>query len=491
MLNKIIDFSLGNRVLVLFVFGALLLLGIVTILNTPVDAFPDTTPIQVQINTNAPALNAAEIEQQITFPVENSISGLPGLLEVRSISKFGLSQVVATFGDNTDIYDARQFIMERLQSIDLPGNIERPSLGPISTGLGEIFHYILTSDKSEHNGEYLRTLHQWIVKPSLLKVAGVAEINSWGGFERQYQVTISPETLLKYRLTLSDIFSALENNNRNVGGGQIVTSGQTLLIHGLGRVTSLDQIRQIPVKTYNGIAVVIGDVAEVKIGHQIRHGAVTAFGKGEVVLGLGFMLMGENSQEVTQKLTLQLNHIRKFLPEGVKLTIVYARNELVKKVIGTVTHNLLAGAILVVVALFFLLGNFRAGILVALAIPLALVFAFLGMYNMAIAASLLSLGAMDFGIFIDGSVVLTENNLRRLQEQQSRSNTAISKRDRLSIVSKSSKEVIRPIVFGMSIIVIVFLPILFLQGIEGKMFRPMAWTFIFALLGALLVAPFL
>lgn len=491
MLNKLIDFTLNNRALVLFVFLAFSLLGVWAMWNTPVDAFPDTTPIQVQINTNAPALNAAEIEQQITFPVENAISGLPGLLEVRSISKFGLSQVVVTFDDNTDIYDARQFIMERLQSVDLPQGIERPSLGPISTGLGEIFHYIVNSSKPEHNGEYLRTLHHWLIKPALLKVAGVAEINSWGGFERQYQVTVSPDALIKYRLTLSDIFGALENNNRNVGGGQIVTSGQTLLVHGVGRVTSLEDIRRIPIKTYNGVAVTIGDLAEVKIGHQIRHGAVTAFGKGEAVLGLGFMLMGENSRDVTQKLTQQLNHIRGFLPEGVKLTIVYARNKLVGKVIRTVRHNLLAGAILVVAALFFLLGSFRSGLLVALAIPLALLFAFLGMYNMAIAASLLSLGAMDFGIFIDGSVVLTENNMKRLQVRQKKSGQPLSKKERLKIVATSSKEVVRPIVFGMSIIVVVFLPILFLEGMEGKMFRPMAWTFIFALIGALLVALFL
>jgi cobalt-zinc-cadmium resistance protein CzcA len=491
MLDKIIDFSLNNRVLVLFLFGAVLLIGVWVMWQTPVDAFPDTTPVQVQINTNAPSLNAAEIEKQITFPVETAISGLPGLLEVRSISKFGLSQVVATFDDDTDIYNARQFILERLQTVDLPVEIERPSLGPISTGLGEIFHYIVTGGKPEHTGEYLRTLHHWLVKPELLKVAGVAEINSWGGFERQFQVVVSPQSLVKYRLTLEEIFSALENNNRNVGGGQIVTSGQTLLVHGLGRVNNLEEIRRIPVKSVNGVPVLIGDVAEVRIGHQIRHGAVTAFGEGEAVLGLGFMLMGENSLEVTQKLTRQLNRIRTFLPEGVNLTIVYARSELVAKVISTVEFNLLAGALLVVMALFFLLENFRAGVLVALAIPLALVFAFLGMYSMAIAASLLSLGAMDFGIFIDGSVVLTENNMKRLGERRAKKGGSLSKIERLQVVAASSKEVVRPIVFGMSIIVVVFLPILFLRGMEGKMFRPMAWTFIFALTGALLVAIFL
>jgi heavy metal efflux system protein len=491
MLNKIIDFSLNNRVLVLFMFAAILLLGVWVMWQTPVDAFPDTTPLQVQINTNAPALNAAEIETQITFPVETAISGLPGLLEVRSISKFGLSQVVATFDDETDIYNARQFILERLQTVDLPEEIEQPSLGPIATGLGEIFHYIVTGSTEEHTGEYLRTLHHWLIKPELLKVAGVAEINSWGGFERQFQVVITPQSLIKYRLTMAEIFTALEKNNRNVGGGQIVTSGQTLLVHGLGRVHNLEEISRIPVKTYKGVPVRVGDVAEVRIGHQIRHGAVTAFGDGEAVLGLGFMLMGENSREVTEKLTDQLNRIRKFLPEGVKLTIVYARSELVAEVISTVEHNLLAGALLVIVALFFLLGNFRAGLLVALAIPLALVFAFIGMYNMAIAASLLSLGAMDFGIFIDGSVVLTENNMKRLRERHNKTGKPLSKIERLQVVAASSKEVVRPIVFGMSIIMVVFLPILFLQGMEGKMFRPMAWTFIFALLGALLVAIFL
>lgn len=491
MLDKIIDFSLHNRILILVLFAAVLLAGVWVMWQTPVDAFPDTTPVQVQINTNAPSLNAAEIEQQITFPVETAISGLPGLQEVRSISKFGLSQVVVTFDDGTDIYNARQFILERLQTVDLPPQMERPSLGPISTGLGEIFHYIVTGTKPEHTGEYLRTLHHWLIKPELLKVAGVAEINSWGGFERQYQVVVSPESLVKYGLTMGEIFTVLENNNRNVGGGQIVTSGQTLLVHGLGRVHNLEEIGEIPVKSVNGVPVSIGDVAEIKIGHQIRHGAVTAFGEGEAVLGLGFMLMGENSREVTEKLTRQLNRIRSFLPEGVKLTIVYARSELVAKVIGTVEFNLLAGALLVVLALFFLLGNFRAGVLVALAIPLALMFAFLGMYGMAIAASLLSLGAMDFGIFIDGSVVLTENNMKRLKESHAKKGSPLSKTERLRVVAASSKEVVRPIVFGMSIIVVVFLPILFLRGMEGKMFRPMAWTFIFALTGALLVAIFL
>jgi len=488
MLNKLIEISLKNQLLILLLLAVSFGIGIRALFRTAIDAFPDTTPIQVQINTVAPALNPEEIEKQITLPVELSISGLPGLSNVRSISKFGFSQVVATFDDETDIYDARQFIMERLASFELPEGIERPQLGPISTGLGEVFHYTVRSTNPDRTLEEIRTLHDWVIKPELRKVAGVAEINSWGGFERQYHVVVSPEEMIKYNLTLDDVFTSLEENNRNVGGGQILSSGQSLLVHGLGRVSTIEQIENIVVKAYDGTPLYIKDFATVLIGHEIRRGAVTASGEGEALLGLGFMLMGENSKRVTEELKERIESVRESLPDDIVLQTVYDRSELVQKIIGTVQYNLIAGALLVILVLFVLLGNLHAGLIVAFSIPLALIYAFLGMYELGIAASLLSLGAMDFGIIVDGSVVMTENNMRRLAEKQNRLGRGLTTHERFQTILDSSREVVRPIVFGMGIILIVFFPILTLEGIEGKLFRPMAWTFIFAMVGALLIA---
>lgn len=489
MLERLVDFALRNRLLVLLLGLALIGGGVYTATRTPVDAFPDTTPVQVQINTVAPALNPEEIEQQLTLPVELSIGGLPGLANVRSISKFGLSQVVATFDDETRIIDARQYVSERLATVELPEGIERPQLGPISTGLGEIFHYVLRSGDPIRTLEELRTLHDWVVKPELRKVPGVAEVNSWGGYEKQYHVVVAPDALLKYDLTLGDVFEALEKNNQNVGGGVLTSGGQSQLVHGLGRVASIEQIENVVVSAFDGAPTRIRDVSqEVRVDHEIRRGAVTADGRGEVVLGLAFMLMGENAQAVTEELKERLVGIRKSLPEDVIVEVVYDRTELTTEVINTVQHNLLAGALLVVLVLFVLLGNVRAGVLVALAIPLAMLFALIGMFEFAIAASLLSLGAIDFGIIVDGSVVMTEANMRNLAQRARELGRPLTKDERLSVVAESGNQVARPIVFGMAIIMVVFFPVLALQGIEGKMFRPMAWTFIFALGGALLIA---
>lgn len=487
-MNNIIEFSLKNRLFILLLFAVFIGIGIRSIMHTPIDAFPDTTPVQVQINTVASNLNPSEIEQQITVPIELSISGFSGLINVRSISKFGLSQVVATFDDNTNIYDARQFIIERLISVDLPEGIDRPQLGPISTGLGEVFHYILRSSNPDRTIDELRTIHDWIIKPELRKVPGVAEVNSWGGFERQYQVIVSPESLVQYSLTLNKVFETLAQNNHNVGGGRVVSAGQSLLVHGLGRVSTIEQIENIVLKAHKGAPVYIKDVADVAIGHEIRRGAVTAGGQGEVVLGLGFALMDENSKKVTEGLKRSLDIVRKSLPEDIKVEIVYDRTDLIYKVINTVKHNLIYGAILVVLVLFLILGNFRAGLLVAFAIPISMLFAIFGMYEFSIAVSLLSMGAIDFGIIVDGSVVMTEINMRKLNERQRHFGRPLTNMERLQSISESGKEVIRPIIFGMGIIIIVFLPILALEGIEGKMFRPMAWTFIFAMIGALAIA---
>lgn len=488
MLNKLVEFCLHNRLLVLVAFTAVGALGVWRLLQLPIDAFPDTTPVQVQINTTAPALNPLEVEQQITLPVELAISGLPGLDNVRSVSKFGFSQVVATFDDETNIYNARQFVMERLNSVDLPDYIDRPQLGPIATGLGEVFHYIVRSNSPQRDLTELRTLHDWVIKPALLTVPGVAEVNSWGGYEKQYQVVVDPEALVKFGLSLGQVEQALRANNLNVGGGQIERAGESLLLHGLGRVDTTDEIEDIVIAAYHGTPVRVSNVANVKIGHEIRRGAVTFQGEGEAVLGLGFMLMGENSNEVTQALLEKLESVKASLPNDIIAEVVYDRTELVDAVIETVQDNLLAGAVFVILVLFVLLGNVRAGLLVAFAIPLAMLFAVLGMYEFAIAASLLSLGAIDFGIIVDGSVVMTESNLRRLRSEQSRLGRKLTADERLQAILSSSREVARPIAFGMGIIVVVFLPILTLEGLEAKMFRPMALTFIFALVGALLIA---
>lgn len=489
MIGKLIEFSLGNRLLVVFLMLLLILSGLLATQRVSVDAFPDTTPIQVQINTVAPSLNPEEIEQQITLPVELSISGLPGLESVRSVSKFGLSQVVAVFSDDTSITDARQYLSERIATIDLPDGIEAPEMGPISTGLGEIFHYVVRSESGQHSLEELRTFHDWIIKPELRKVQGVAEVNSWGGREKQFHVVIDPERLLKHDTHLRDVVEALQQNNRNVGGGRVTVVGQDLLVHGIGRVSTIPEIEKIVVSSVNGVPIRIGDLArEVRVGHELRRGAVTANGEGEVVLGLAFMLMGENAQKVTEELKLKLESVKPSLPGGVAVEVVYDRTELTDEVLKTVQHNLIAGAILVVLTLFVLLGNIRAGLLVAIVIPLAMLFALLGMSHLAIAASLLSLGAIDFGLIVDGSVVMTESNMRHLARESRELGRKLTAIERLKCVLSSSHDVARPILFGMGIITVVFLPVLTLEGTEGKMFRPMAITFILALFGALLIA---
>ncbi len=480
MLNRIIDLSLRNRLLVCIAAAVLFAVGIRAVGSIPIDAFPDTTPVQVQINTVAPSLNPIEVEQQITLPIELEIGGLPGLVNVRSVSKFGLSQVVATFDDDTHIYTARQLLSERLRTVDLPEGPERPELGPISTGLGEVFHYTMTSDNPERTLTELRELHDWVVKPELRKVPGVAEVNSWGGFEKQYHVVVEPKRLIKFGLTFEDVFAALEANNKSVGGGQIVTAGESVLVHGLGLTTDVGEIGNIVVSSYDGAPVYVHDVAQVEIGTEIRQGAVTAQGKGEAVLGLGFMLMGGNSHVVTRALKAQLMLAQEALPEDVTLEVVYDRTHLVDKVIDTVRHNLVAGALLVVGVLFAFLGNLRAGLIVAAAIPLSMVFAAEFMIQAGIAASLLSLGAIDFGLIVDSSVIMIENCVRH----------AALRTDKpwLDTIRDAAIEVRKPTMFGELIIMIVFLPILTLEGVEGKLFRPMALTMIFALLGSLVLS---
>jgi cobalt-zinc-cadmium resistance protein CzcA len=479
MLNAVITWSLRNRLVVVLAWLGVIVMGLFAFRRLPIDAFPDTTPVMVQVNTSAPSLSPLETERQITTRVEQAISGLPGLEEVRSISKFGLSQVTVTFEDGTDIYLARQVVKERIDSVELPHGVERPSLGPVATGLGEVFHYVVTGDGK--SAADLRTVQDWIIRPQLASVPGVAEVNSWGGDERQFQIVIDPVTLQSRDLSLTDIVEALERNNANVGGGSIDEAGESSLVQGVGVITKKSEIEDVVITAKDGVPVRVRDVASVVEGREIRRGAVTADGTGEVVLGLGFMLMGENSHEVTGRLAARLDEIRKTLPSGITAVPVYERTTLVDRVLETVRTNLLEGAILVIAVLFVFLGNLRAGLIVASAIPISLLFAFDLMTRAGIAGSLMSLGAIDFGLVVDSSVIMVENAVTRLGENE-------GKRSVADVVRDAAIEVRKPTMFGELIIMIVYLPILALEGIEGKMFRPMALTVIFALIGSMLMS---
>ncbi len=490
MLNAIISWSLSNRLVVLVAWTGIAVAGLFALRALSIDAFPDTTPVQVQINTVAPALSAEEVERQITFPVEQAISGLPNLKEVRSISKPGLSQVVVTFADGADILQARNLINERLGIVELPAGVPRPKMGPIATGLGEVLHYAVApaepplgspSDTQPMNLLELRRLHDWTIKPAMRTVPGTAEINSWGGLEQQFQVRVDPEKLIKYGVTFKQIEDALRASNLNVGGGTIRYSGEGISIRGIGQTPTVEQIGNIVIEAPKGKPILLSQVADVKIGHEIRRGAVTADGKGEVVLGLGFMLMGENSHDVTRRMTTKLSEVEKNLPAGAKIVKLYDRTELVDHVIATVRNNLFEGGLLVIAVLFVFLGNLRAGLIVAAAIPLSMLCAFLGMNRFVIAGSLLSLGAIDFGLIVDSSVVLVENCVRHMSH-------ADPNRSKKEIIQEAAIEVRKPTLFGELIILIVYLPILTLDGVAGKMFRPMALTVIFALLGSLLAS---
>jgi heavy metal efflux system protein len=479
LLNRIIDFSLHNRLLVILVTLAAAAVGVYSVGRLDIDAFPDTTPVQVQINTVAPALAPEEVERLITFPIEQAIGNLPGLEQLRSISKFGLSQVVVIFEDGTDIYFARQLIGERLATVALGLEIARPKMGPAATGLGEVFHYVVSGTGTDITD--LRTIHDWVIKPTMRTVPGTAEINSWGGYEKQYQIRLDPQRLIEHGLTFGEVVEAVRKNNFNVGGGSISRPSGMLLVQGLGRTTNVDEIKKVVVTAKDGVPIRVADVADVQIGHEIRRGAVTADGKGEVVLGLGFMLMGENSHEVTWNMRDKLAQVAETLPPNVTVTPVYDRTELVDFVIDTVRKNLFEGGLLVVAVLFAFLGNMRAAAIVALAIPLSMLFAFTGMLRFGIAASLLSLGAIDFGMIVDSSVVMIENCVRHLARDQ-------AGRGRLEIIRDAAVEVRRPTLFGEMIIMMVYLPILTLEGIEGKLFRPMALTVVFALAGSMVLS---
>ncbi|MCY1043684.1 CusA/CzcA family heavy metal efflux RND transporter [Corallococcus sp. bb12-1] len=479
MLTQTIDWSLKHRGVVLAATLALIVSGLLAFRDLPIDALPDTTPTQVQVNVVAPALTPVEVERQLTLPIEQVLAGLPGLEELRSVSKFGLGQVTLQFKEGTQVWFARQVISERLGALQLPAGVARPTLGPVATGLGEVFHYLVKS--RTQSLEELGALHDWVIAPQLRSVSGVAEINTWGGAERQWHVIVDPRRLQKFDLTLGDVYRALETNNANVGGGVMEQGGAASLVLGVGVLEDGTQVGDVVIAARQGVPVLVRDVARVEVGREIRRGATTADGQGEVLLGLGFMLMGENSHTVTAALASRLEEVKKSLPRDVTVEPVYERTELVDLVIRTVEKNLFEGALLVIAILFLFLGNVRAGLIVAAAIPLSMLFAFNGMLRFGIAGTLMSLGAIDFGLVVDSSVILVENAERRLAE-------AKGGRSILEVVRDAAVEVRKPTLFGELIIMVVYLPILTLEGVEGRLFRPMALTVILALLGSALIS---
>ncbi len=493
MMNYLIAFSIEKRWLILIATALIAVLGVYNAYKLPIDAVPDITNVQVQINSQAEGYSPLESEQRITYVVENAMAGIPDMDYTRSISRYGLSQVTVVFNDGTDIYWARQQISERLNSIssDLPSAI-KPELGPIASGLGEIFTYSIYADEKAvkangepYNAEDLRTIQDWIIRPQLVKVNGVTEINSVGGFEREYQVTPESGKLLAYKITLDDVIAALENNNRNAGAGYIERNGEQWLVRSPGQLQSISAIANTVVAKRDDAPVRIKDVARVELGKQLRTGAATQNGK-ETVLGTAFMLLGENSRAVAKNVAEKLVQVNLSLPQGVVAEAVYNRTSLVDKTIATVEKNLLEGALLVIVVLFVLLGNIRAALITALVIPLSMLFAITGMAANKVSGNLMSLGAIDFGIIIDGAVIVVENAIRRLGEQRQQLARDLSLSERLVVVRNSTTEVFQPAVFGVLIIILVYIPILMLSGIEGKMFQPMAFTVIAALVGALL-----
>ena len=491
MIERILAFSIQNRWLVIVASIAVAALGAWNFTRLPIDAVPDITNVQVQVNTVAPGYSPLEVEQRITFPLETAMGGLPKLDYTRSLSRYGLSQVTVSFKDGTDIYFARQLVNERIQQAKdkLPPGIET-SMGPVSTGLGEIYMYAVEAkpdakkaDGTSYTATDLRTIQDWIVKPQLRTVPGIVEVNTIGGFERQFHVLPDPAKLMAYRLTFRDVMAALATNNANVGAGYIERNGEQYLVRTPGQVSNMDEIRDIVIGSRGGVPIRIGDIAEVKEGPELRTGAATLDGK-ETVIGTAMLLIGENSRTAAQRVAARLDEIAASLPEGVVARVFYDRTQLVEATIWTVEKNLLEGALLVVVVLFLVLGNFRAAFVTACVIPLSMLFTITGMVENHISANLMSLGAIDFGIIVDGAVIVVENCLRLLAEEQHRRGRVLTRLERFATIREGAGEVIKPSLFGTLIIGVVYLPILTLTGVEGKMFTPMALTVLLALTGA-------
>ncbi|MFG1371595.1 CusA/CzcA family heavy metal efflux RND transporter [Xanthobacter oligotrophicus] len=493
MIDAILAFSIRQRWLVVMACLAVGAVGAWNFTRLPIDAVPDITNVQVQINTSAPGFSPLETEQRITFPIETAMGGLPGLQYTRSLSRYGLSQVTVVFRDGTDIYFARQLVNERIQQAkdQLPPGVET-AMGPVSTGLGEIYMYTVEArdgarkpDGQPFSPTDLRTIQDWIIKPQLRTVPGVVEVNTIGGFERQFHVLPDPARLMANRISFRDVMTALAANNANVGAGYIERNGEQYLVRTPGQVADAGDIREIVIGSRGGTPLRIGDIADVREGRELRTGAATLNGE-EVVLGTTMLLIGENSRTVAQRVAARLQEISRSLPEGVIARAVYDRSHLVEATIATVEKNLLEGALLVVVVLFVLLGNFRAALVTAFVIPLSMLFTITGMVENRVSANLMSLGAIDFGIIIDGAVIIVENCLRLLAEEQHRRGRLLSRAERFETILAGSKEVIRPSLFGTMIIAVVYLPVLTLTGVEGKMFTPMAITVLMALAGAAL-----
>ncbi|MBI5214159.1 MAG: efflux RND transporter permease subunit [Ignavibacteriae bacterium] len=480
MINRIIDFALTQRVLIVALAILVAVIGIYSLNEIPIDAFPDVTNVQVQIISEAPGLSPVEVEKLVTFPIEIAMNGLPRLTEVRSISKFGLTVVTVVFEDGVDIYFARQLVFERLQGVkeSLPPTVPEPEMGPIASGMGEIYQYFLESDSLDIMG--LRTIQDWYIKPQLRTVPGVTEVNSFGGLVKQYHILVEPSKLLSYNLTLDEVFESVEKNNSVAGGNYLEHASEQYIIRGIGLAQTARDLENIVVKNEHGTPVYLKHVAQVTVGPEIRQGAVVMQGRGEVSAAIVMMLKGENSRKVIERVKTKIDEINKSLPPHVKVHPYYDQTDLVEKTITTVKTNLLEGGLLVVVVLLMFLGDFRGAMIVASTIPLSMLCAFIGMKWLGLSANLMSLGAIDFGMIVDGSVVMVENFERKLLHHS-------GQHTKLQLIQDAAKEVGRPILFGILIIIAVYIPILTLQGIEGKMFAPMALTVGMALLGSLIL----
>ena len=493
--DRLIQFSIYNAIWVMLFIVAWIAVGIYSYQKLPIDAVPDITNTQVQINTQANGFTALEIEQRITYPIENAMSGMPNMEQTRSISRYGLSQVTIIFEDGTDIYWARQLINQRLQEAmgEMPEKIQ-PTMSPISTGLGEIYQWIIKAeanakkpDGSAYSAMDLREIQDWIVRPQLQRVKGVAEINSIGGFNKTYVVAPDLNRLQQLQIPLTDLQTALTENNENRGAGYIEKNGQQLTVRVPGTLNTIEDIQNISLANKNGYPIRVADVAQVSIGHDLRTGAATYNGE-ETVLGIAMMMMGENSRTVAQAIDEKVQSIQQSLPQGVVIETVYDRTHLVDRAIQTVQKNLIEGAILVIIILFVFFGNLRAALITACIIPLSMLFTFMGMAEQKISANLMSLGALDFGIIIDGAVVIVENCIRRLAEAQKIKGRLLNRSERLEEVFLAAKQARRPLIFGQLIILVVYLPIFTLSGVEAKLFHPMAMTVVLALIGAMILS---